>query len=76
MRKILDNILLAHELVRDHHRDENPVKRIVKVDILKVYDSVKWDFGPGVLSTIGCPTTFCGSEKLSSLNQKYFIHLQ
>lgn len=31
-----DNILLAHELERDHHRDENPASHVMctfKVDI-------------------------------------------
>lgn len=46
---ISENILLAHELVPNFHRDKGTPKFCAKLDIRKVYDSVPWD---AVLNTL------------------------
>lgn len=48
-RNISENILLAHELVRNFHRDKGTPKFCAKLDIRKAYDSVPWD---AVLNTL------------------------
>lgn len=42
-RNIIENILLAHGLVRNFHRDKGTPKFCAKLDIRKAYDSVPWD---------------------------------
>lgn len=43
-RNIRENILLAHELVRNFHRDKKGTPKFcAKLDIRKAYDSVPWD---------------------------------
>ncbi|XP_050207496.1 uncharacterized protein LOC126656915 [Mercurialis annua] len=42
-RSISDNILLAHEIIRNYHRKDNN-SCAIKVDIQKAYDYVSWDF--------------------------------
>lgn len=54
-RRIGENILLAHELLRNYHRDKGTPRCALKVDLIKVYDYVRWDFILVVLRTIGVP---------------------
>lgn len=39
-RSIQDNILLAHEIIRNYHRDKGPTKCAMKIDIRKAYHTV------------------------------------
>ncbi|XP_019236742.1 PREDICTED: uncharacterized protein LOC109216980 [Nicotiana attenuata] len=41
-RKIADNIILAHELVKAYSRKHISPRCMVKVDMMKAYDSVEW----------------------------------
>lgn len=43
-RRIADNIFLTQEIMRDYHRNSSSPKCALKVDIMKAYDNVKWDF--------------------------------
>lgn len=43
-RSISENILLAQEIVKDYHKDEGQARRTIKVDLMKAYDSLGWDF--------------------------------
>lgn len=54
-RRIGDNILLAQELLRNYHRDQGRPRCALKVDLMKAYDTVRWDFVLAVLRTIGFP---------------------
>lgn len=40
-RRIQDNILLAHELLHNYHREEGRQRLVVKVDLRKAYDFVR-----------------------------------
>ncbi|KAM1735540.1 hypothetical protein ACFX12_014001 [Malus domestica] len=48
-RRIGDNILLVQELLRNYHRDTGSPRCALKVDLMKAYDMVEWDF---ILSTL------------------------
>lgn len=48
-RLILENILLASEVLQGYHLASTTPKITLKVDIAKAFDSVRWDF---VLSTL------------------------
>lgn len=43
-RAISDNVLLMQELVRGYHLDKGKSRCVIKVDIMKAYDSVNWVF--------------------------------
>lgn len=48
-RLLLENVLLASELVQGYHMLSDSPKITLKIDIAKAFDSVRWDF---VLSTL------------------------
>ena len=54
-RHISDNILLAQDLMRDYHKSDGIPRVAAKVDIMKAYDSVRWDFLLDLLSLLGFP---------------------
>lgn len=43
-RSIVENILLAQELVSDYHKSQGKPRCTLKVDLMKAYDSVDWSF--------------------------------
>jgi hypothetical protein len=51
-RNIFKNVLLAQELVRNYHRKDGQPRCTMKIDLMKAYDLVNWDF------TIYCLTCF------------------
>ncbi|XP_050217541.1 uncharacterized protein LOC126668378 [Mercurialis annua] len=56
-RCISDNIVLAHEIVRNYHRGKDNACAI-KVDIQKAYDTVAWDFIEEILIGFRFPRKF------------------
>ncbi|XP_019233906.1 PREDICTED: uncharacterized protein LOC109214447 [Nicotiana attenuata] len=57
-RNILDNVIVAHELVKGYNRRGISPRCLVKVDIRKAYDTVEWDFLRMVLLEFGIPVQF------------------
>ncbi|XP_031256491.1 uncharacterized protein LOC116114486 [Pistacia vera] len=60
-RKIMDNILLSQELL--HHYDRKSAKGArcaMKVDLMKAYYSVRWDFVIKAPELLGFPLKFIG----------------
>ena len=43
-RLLLENVLLATELVKNYHKNSIGPRSVLKVDISKAFDSVKWSF--------------------------------
>lgn len=43
-RLLMENVLLASELVKDYHKDVVSPRGVMKTDILKAFDSVQWEF--------------------------------
>lgn len=54
-RSIMDNILLAQEILRDYHRDNKPPRCAIKLDWMKAYDTINWNFLFNILEAIGVP---------------------
>jgi hypothetical protein len=52
-RSIAQNVLLAQELVRDYHKEKGKARRALKIDIMKAYDSMSWEF---ILKCLGAPS--------------------
>jgi hypothetical protein len=50
-RSISENILLAQEVLRDYHKKGGKARCTLKVDLMKAYDSVNWDF---LLHSLAC----------------------
>lgn len=57
-RLLLENVLLASELVNGYHKNGNAEKCAIKFDISKAFDTVKWSFIIAVLQAVGLPTQF------------------
>ena len=43
-RKIADNIVLAHELVKAYTKKHISPRSMLKIDLQKAYDLVEWDY--------------------------------
>ncbi|KAJ9536699.1 hypothetical protein OSB04_un000084 [Centaurea solstitialis] len=52
-RRIVDNILMAHELVVGYHLQAGPPRCAFKIDIRKAYDMIDWRFLFNMLTGVG-----------------------
>lgn len=57
-RLLAENVLLATDLVRGYNSSNTEPKAMLKVDLKKAFDSVRWDFIIGSLRAISIPETF------------------
>jgi len=55
-RNISDNILFSQELLRNYHLDSGSPRCALKVDLMKAYDTVRWDFIVEILRLSGFPS--------------------
>jgi hypothetical protein len=57
-RSISENVLLAQEIVRNYHKDKGAPRCTLKIDLMKAYDSVNWEFMIYCLHCFGFPKKF------------------
>ena len=57
-RLLLENVLLATELVSGYHKTSNFNRVAIKFDISKAFDMVRWSFITSVLKAMGLPAQF------------------
>lgn len=57
-RLLMENVLLASEVVKDYHKDTISSRSAIKIDILKAFDSVQWPFLFATLSALNLPHKF------------------
>ncbi|XP_009785218.1 uncharacterized protein [Nicotiana sylvestris] len=57
-RKISDNIILSHELVKAYTRKNFSPRCMIKIDLTKAYDFVEWIFLEEVMVELGFPSRF------------------
>lgn len=57
-RLMIENLLLATELVKDYHKDHVSARCAIKIDIFKAFDSVQWQFLIRALSALNFPSEF------------------
>jgi hypothetical protein len=57
-RSIAENVLLAQEVLKDYHKNEGKARCTIKVDLMKAYDSVNWNFILHSLACFGFPAQF------------------
>ncbi|XP_060170311.1 uncharacterized protein LOC132601223 [Lycium barbarum] len=54
-RNILDNVIIAHELIKGYSWKSVSPRCMIKIDINKAYDSIEWPFLRMVLTEFGMP---------------------
>lgn len=59
-RLLMENVLLATELVKDYHSDNISPRCALQIDISKAFDSVQWGFLLNTLKALGLPGKFIG----------------
>jgi hypothetical protein len=66
---IAENVLLAQEVMKDYHKADGQARCTLKVDLMKAYDSINWDFALHCLGCFGMTVNFISwvSEYISSL---------
>ena len=57
-RLLMENVLLASELVKNYHKDSVSARCALKIDISKAFDTVQWPFLLGTLKALGFPVKF------------------
>lgn len=57
-RRISDKILLAQELVRNYYRSDISPRCVIKIDLMKAFDSLNWNFLIHLLEAAEFPFTF------------------
>lgn len=57
-RLLLENVLLATELVKDYHKDSVSSRSAIKLDISKAFDTVSWSFIEDTLRAMEYPDVF------------------
>ena len=57
-RLLLENFLLATELVKDYHKDSISRRCAIKIDISKAFDSIQWQFLLNTLAAMNFPQKF------------------
>lgn len=57
-RLLIENLLLATELVKDYHKDRISERCAIKIDISKAFDSVQWSFITITLTALNFPPEF------------------
>lgn len=74
-RSIAENVLLAQEVVRDYHKVEGKARFTLKIDLMKAYDSVSWDFPLHCLRCFGFPVNFVGWIRECITSSKFSVAL-
>ena len=55
---LVENTVLAAEVVNGYHRNRGPKRIALKVDITKAFDTISWEFIFSCLAAINTPTLF------------------
>ncbi|XP_010445454.1 PREDICTED: uncharacterized protein LOC104728123 [Camelina sativa] len=59
-RLLMENVLLATEIIKDYHKDSVSPRCALKIDISKAFDSVQWSFLLTVLRAMAFPEQYVG----------------
>lgn len=57
-RLLIENTLLASEIVQGYHKNGGPKRITLKVDIAKAFDTIRWEFIFQCLRSLHIPETF------------------
>jgi hypothetical protein len=74
-RSIAENVLLAQELVRNYHKDRGQPRCTLKIDLMKAYDSVDWEFLIFCLKCFGFPTRFINWIRVCITSPRFYVSI-
>lgn len=57
-RLLLENTILAWEIVNGYHKAQGPKRIVIKVDIAKAFDTLSWDFLFNCLKSLDLPDQY------------------
>ncbi|KAG7543595.1 Reverse transcriptase zinc-binding domain [Arabidopsis thaliana x Arabidopsis arenosa] len=57
-RLLMENLLLATEIIKDYHKESISPRCAMKIDISKAFDSVQWGFLLNTLQALGFPDKY------------------
>ncbi|XP_013601599.1 PREDICTED: uncharacterized protein LOC106309068 [Brassica oleracea var. oleracea] len=57
-RLLMENVLLASELVKSYHKNSVSARCALKIDISKAFDTVQWPFLLSALTALGFPSEY------------------
>lgn len=57
-RRITYNVLLAHELAHNYHRAGMSCRSAIKIDLMKAYNSVDWNYMCNTMRVASFPDQF------------------
>lgn len=57
-RLLMENVLLATEMVKDYHKPNISPRCVMEIDISKAFDSVQWEFVLNILMALSVPDSF------------------
>ncbi|CAL1356047.1 unnamed protein product [Linum trigynum] len=72
-RRIVDNILMAQELVSGYHKITLSSRCAIKVDLMKAFDSVHWGYLFLMMDVMGFPSRFIYWIRLCIKTAKFSI---
>ncbi|XP_039041849.1 uncharacterized protein LOC120180617 [Hibiscus syriacus] len=74
-RNIVDNTLLAQEVIKGYSRKSLSPRCAIKIDLQKAFDSVNWDFLLYVLGAMRLPDKFCNWIRTCITTPMYSVSL-
>lgn len=74
-RLLLENVLLASEVVNGYHKNSGSAKITLKVDISKAFDSIRWDFLLCVLQAYQVPSCFYNAIKTCICSPSFSVSI-
>lgn len=74
-RLLMENVLLASELVKDYHKESITPRCVMKIDISKAFDSVQWEFVLKSLRALGFPLRFIHWIKLCITSPSFSVQV-
>ena len=74
-RLLVENLLLATEIVKDYHKEDITPRCAMKIDIAKAFDSVNWDFLLNTLRALHIPEDFIHWIKLCVCTASFSVQI-
>jgi hypothetical protein len=74
-RRISNNVLLSQELMKGYHKSTGPARCAMKVELMKAYDSVQWDFVDATLIKMGFPRAVIDCIMVCVTSCQFFINV-
>lgn len=74
-RLLMENVLLASEVMKDYHKDSISPRCAMKIDISKAFDSVEWSFLLNCLLAMGFPERFIHWIRLCITTPSYSVQV-